>query len=60
MNKTSSNSEELITLLERMIDFRYEYLKEKDMENHRYAYRILQDNYRPVVEKLLEVLEKRD
>lgn len=60
MSKKSSNSEEFIKLLEQMIDYRYEYLKEKEFENHHYAYSILEKYYNPTVEKILEILEKKD
>lgn len=60
MSKRSSNPEEFIRLLEQMIDYRYQYLKERELENHHYAYNILEKYYNPTVEKILEILEKKD
>lgn len=50
-------SELLPVLLEAVIDSRYKYLKELDYENHSYAKQILEEEYKPSVKKLKEILE---
>lgn len=59
MSKTLSDNKELLKLFEQMIDIRFEYLSEKQMENHRYAYNILNEKYYPVVDKILDILEDK-
>ena len=51
-------SELLPIVLEAVIDSRYKYLKELDYENHTYARQILENEYKPSVKKLQEILEK--
>jgi len=50
-------SELLPIVLEAVIDSRYKYLKELDYENHKYAREILEQEYKPSVEKLKQILE---
>lgn len=50
-------SELLPMVLEAVIDSRYKYLKELDYENHVYARQILEEEYKPSVEKLKKILE---
>lgn len=50
-------SELLPIVLEAVIDSRYKYLKELDYENHSYAREILENEYKPSVEKLKQILE---
>jgi len=50
-------SEILPIVLEAVIDSRYKYLKELDYENHSYARQILDNEYKPAVKKLKEILE---
>lgn len=50
-------SELLPRVLEEVIDSRYKYLKELDYENHSYARQILENEYKPSVEKLKNILE---
>ena len=50
-------SELLPIVLEAVIDSRYKYLKELDYENHSYARQILENEYKPSVEKLKKILE---
>jgi len=50
-------SEILPIVLEAVIDSRYKYLKELDYENHTYARQILDNEYKPAVKKLKEILE---
>lgn len=50
-------SELLPRVLEEVIDSRYKYLKELDYENHVYARQILENEYKPSVKKLKEILE---
>jgi len=50
-------SELLPIVLEAVIDSRYKYLKELDYENHVYARQILEEEYKPSVEKLRQILE---
>ena len=50
-------SELLPIVLEEVIDSRYKYLKELDYENHVYARKILDNEYKPAVKKLKEILE---
>lgn len=50
-------SELLPVVLEAVIDSRYKYLKELDYENHSYARQILEEEYKPSVKKLKEILE---
>lgn len=57
MSKTLNNSEVIITLLEQIIDIRYKYLKELDYENHAYARQIIEEQYRPVVKKFIELID---
>lgn len=64
MSKTYSDgevftqySELLPIVLEAVIDSRYKYLKELDYENHSYARKILEEEYKPSVEKLKQILE---
>jgi hypothetical protein len=50
-------SEILPIVLEAVIDSRYKYLRQLDYENHRYAREILEQEYKPSVEKLKQILE---
>jgi hypothetical protein len=50
-------SELLPIVLEAVIDSRYKYLKELDYENHNYARQILENEYKPSVKKLREILD---
>jgi len=50
-------SELLPIVLEAVIDSRYKYLKEMDYENHSYARQILENEYKPSVKKLKEILD---
>ena len=50
-------SEILPIVLEAVIDSRYKYLKELDYENHTYARQILDNEYKPAVKKLKEILD---
>ena len=65
MSKTYSDgkvfveiSELLPIVLEAVIDSRFKYLKEMEYENVRYAHKILEEEYKPSVEKLKQILEK--
>lgn len=51
-------SELLPVVLEAVIDSRFKYLKEMEYENVRYAQKILENEYKPAVKKLKEILEK--
>ena len=53
----TSNSQLFSKILEEVIDTRYKYLKELDYENHTYARQILDNEYKPAVKKLKEILE---
>jgi hypothetical protein len=64
MSKTYSDgkvfveiSELLPTVLESVIDSRFRYLKEMEYENVRYASKILEEEYKPAVKKLKQILE---
>ncbi len=50
-------SELLPIVLEAVIDSRYKYLKELDYENHTYARQILDNEYKPAVKALKDILE---
>lgn len=50
-------SELLPVVLEAVIDSRYKYLKELDYENHSYAKQILEEEYKPAVKKLKQIVE---
>jgi hypothetical protein len=50
-------SELLPVVLEAVIDSRFKYLKEMEYENVRYASKILEEEYKPSVKKLKEILE---
>ena len=50
-------SELLPVVLEAVIDSRFKYLKEMEYENVRYAHKILENEYKPAVKKLKEILE---
>jgi hypothetical protein len=50
-------SELVPIVLEAVIDSRYKYLKEMDYENHSYARQILENEYKPSVKKLKEILD---
>ena len=58
MSKISdSQIDSIIHALEQMIDARYEYLQEKNYENHYHSRRILEDKYKPckgILEQLLK------
>jgi hypothetical protein len=51
--------DEIIILLEQLIDARFEYLKEKEYENHHHAYKIKVNNYDPVVKDFKDFLKKQ-
>lgn len=44
-------------VLEAVIDSRFKYLKELEYENHRHAAEILQNEYKPALEKLQQLIE---
>jgi hypothetical protein len=44
-------------VLEAVIDSRFKYLKELEYENHSHARQILEQEYKPAVEKLEQILE---
>lgn len=50
-------SELLPVILETIIDSRIKYLKELDYENHWHASKILENEYKPAVEKLQQLIE---
>lgn len=50
-------SEVLPIVLTDVIDSRFKYLKELEHENHSYARKILDEEYKPSVEKLKKILE---
>ena len=50
-------SEVLPSLIADVVDSRYKYLKELDFENHKYARKILEEEYNPAVERLSKILE---
>jgi len=50
-------SELLPIVLEAVIDSRFKYLKELEYENHSHARQILEQEYKPAVEKLEQILE---
>lgn len=54
---TSKLTELLPKVLEEVIDSRYRYLKELDYENHIYARRILDEEYKPAVNTLKKIIE---
>jgi hypothetical protein len=51
-------SDLLPLVLEAVVDSRFKYLKELEYENHRQARKILDEEYKPSVEKLKQILEK--
>jgi hypothetical protein len=53
-------SEVLPKVLENVIDARFKYLKELDYENHRYARQILEEEYKPAVKLLKELMQNID
>jgi hypothetical protein len=57
MSKTSSEIQEIVSLLEQIIDTRFKYLRELELENRRYALDIKVKDYDPLVKKLLDILE---
>lgn len=57
MSKKSNKAKKIIKLLEAIIDTRYQYLKELDYENHKYASKIKEEKYEPVLKELMEILE---
>lgn len=64
MKKIYSDGETFVLLqellpvvLEAVIDSRFKYLKELDYENHKCARTILEEEYKPAVEKLQKILE---
>lgn len=59
MSKTSNNSQEFIELLEKIIDARFIYLKEINLENRRYASVFKEKEYDPLVKKMLDFLEEK-
>lgn len=58
-SKILLDPEKFISLLEKMIDIRYKYLKEKDFENFRYASEIKRNEYEPVVKEMVDFLEEK-
>lgn len=60
MQKILNKSDEIIEALEKVIDIRYQYLKELDYENHSYGNKILKEKYIPAVEKLKKALDNLD
>lgn len=57
MSKKSNKTKKLIKLFETIIDIRYQYLKELDYENHKYASKIKEEKYEPALKELMEFLE---
>jgi hypothetical protein len=50
---------ELVTLaIEAMIDARFNYLREKEYENHTIANKIIKEEYEPALKVLKKILEK--
>lgn len=47
----------IIQALEQVIDIRHKYLQEKNYENHRYASKILKEEYEPAVKALKKILD---
>jgi hypothetical protein len=50
-------SELLPLVIESVVDSRFKYLKELEYENHRQARKILDEEYKPSVEKLKQIIE---
>lgn len=59
MSKISNHRvEQILEALEQLIDARYEYLQEKNYENHYHSRRILEDKYKPCKEILEQLLKE--
>lgn len=50
-------SDLLPLVIEAVVDSRFKYLKELEYENHRQARKILDEEYKPAVEKLKQIIE---
>lgn len=57
MSKKSNKAKKIVKILETIIDSRYQYLKELDYENHKYAGKIREEKYEPALKELMEILE---
>jgi len=62
--KVFSNGETFIKLsdllpivIETIVDSRFKYLKELEYENHHLARKVLEEEYKPSVEKLKQIIE---
>lgn len=51
------NIEELVNILEKMIDKRYEYLREREYENYIFCSRINKE-YKDIIEQLVDSIKK--
>ena len=49
---------EVLDTMEKMVDNRFTYLREKSYENHAFASKLLKEEYEPVKKKLYELLKK--
>ena len=63
-DKVFSNGETFVKMsdllplvIEAVVDSRFKYLKELEYENHSHARQILEQEYKPAVEKLEQILE---
>jgi hypothetical protein len=59
MTKTSSEIDNLIKILEKIIDARYMMLKEIDFENHRYAADYRKKHYEPLIEEFKKIIVEK-
>lgn len=61
MSKISSDTlNELISLFEKAVDARFEYLEERKFENYIYAQKIKEQKYDPIINDLYNVLKRLD
>ena len=58
MKSNDEKIEELLDIVEKMIDTRFRYLKERDFENHRCASKIKKEEYTPLKEGLVKILKE--
>ena len=58
--KSPSENESIIQLIELMIDVRFQMLNEKQYNNYRQFYELKETQYDPIVKKLTLKLEKID
>lgn len=58
MSKISNKQiDQILEALEKMIDARYEYLQERNYENHYHSRKILEEKYNPCKELLEQLLK---